>query len=256
MKNRSKYKRIILLVGIIISLYSCNENSYLLYDGDQINQIYIAQDSVGFVYGPRPDKDVDVMIPVKLIGMVNQNADEAFEIEVDEFESTAILGNHITLSETPRFGKDSTIATLKFNVNKSNLVKNVTYTLYFKIKQTDKFKPTNDKICTLTFGDTYIDQPAWWLPDRLGTYTQEKLVLFIEYFKDTQEATPVIYDAIVLRWGEYLDNVEHNRFQYLLTTYTYTSYFRQYIYTRMYEYYLETGDELYAIPNPELGEYL
>ena len=236
-------------------LSACDDENYQLYDADQINKIYFGADSVNFVYGARNDEECDVRIPIKLIGLANLEKDDVFQVEIDNYESTAKNGVHYTLNEQQYFKKDSTMAYINIDLHKEALVKDVTYTIILRLGTTDHYTPANERQkCVITFGDTYIEQPAWWLPDRLGTYTQEKLILFIQYFHKTKVNTPVIYEAIKFGWGEYLDtpDEDNSRFEHLLTTYSYITYFKEYFYEPMYEYYLKTGDKRYEIPNPEL----
>lgn len=72
----------------------------------------------------------------------------------------------------------------------------------------------------------------------------------MKYFHATKDIKPIIYQQIVDKWGLYLDKTDYWRYPWLLTTYTYTTYFREYMYTPMYEYYLLSGDERYKLPNP------
>lgn len=247
------YTYLFLLVCAITAL-SCDDENYQLYDAGAINKIYFGVDTVNFIYGARADLDCDVTIPVKLIGLASLEQDDAFRVEVDNYESLAKNGIHYRMDELQFFHKDSTMAYIKIDFDKNALVKDVVYTLILRLGTNDRYAPANTKKCIITFGDTYIQQPAWWKPDRLGTYTQEKLIMFIQCFQGTKEITPLIYEAIELDWGEYLDtpSESNSRFQHLLTTYTYVTYFKEYFYTPMYEYYLKTGDKRYQMPDPAL----
>lgn len=250
-------KKIILSLSIIIlsalSLISCETDNYMLYDTTSINKLYFQHDTVKFVYGPKPDKDVDISVPVKLIGFANLDADASFVVEIDEARSTAKNGIHYTFAEEVRIMKDSTVAYVNINIDKKNLIKDISYKLYLRIRENDSYAPTNKVKCYVEFGNTSIPQPEWWKPDKLGVYTQEKLVLFIEYFTATKSSKPKIYDAIVYGWGPYLEEPcnGNNRFQHLLTTAVYVTYFKEEMYWPMYEYYVASGyNPLYEIPNP------
>lgn len=250
-------KKIILSLSIIllsaISLTSCNTDNYMLYDTSSINKLYFQNDTVKFVYGPKPDKDIDISIPIKLIGFANLESDASFIVEIDEARSTAKNGIHYTFAEEVRIMKDSTVAYVHLNIDKTNLIKDISYKLFLRIRENETYAPTNKVKCYVEFGDTSIPQPAWWKPDRLGNYTQEKLILFIEYFHKSKDSKPMIYDAIVYGWGLYLDEVSNgnNRFEHLLTTAAYVTYFKEEMYQPMYEYYIASGyNPLYEIPNP------
>lgn len=244
--------KIFLTLTFLIStmLFSCNQDNYMLYDASAINKIYFEVDSAMYVYGPREDKDVDMDIVVKLIGLADLEKDVAFIAIPNETKSTAKYGIHYEFAEDVHFKKDSTQAHVLINIKKEALVKDMLYTLYLDLNQNDTYAPTNKVKCVIQFGDIYVPQPLWWKPDRLGTYSQEKLTLFMKYFHATKEIKPVIYDQIVTKWGLYIDKTDYTRYPYLLTTYTYTAYFREYMYTPMYEYYEQTGDERYKLPNP------
>lgn len=238
-----------------LSFTSCNTDNYLLYDTSSINKLYFQNDTVKFVYGPKPDKEIDIAVPVKLIGFVNLESDASFIVEIDEARSTAKNGVEYTLSEEVRIMKDSSIAYVNINIDKTKLVKDLKYKLYLRIRENDTYAPTNKVKCYVEFGDTSIPQPAWWKPDRLGAYTQEKLILFIEYFHRSKDSKPKIFDAIVYGWGLYLEEPcnGNGRFQHLLTTAVYLTYFIEEIYQPMYEYYVASGyNPLYEIPQPIL----
>ena len=151
--------------------------------------------------------------------------------------------------------KDSVTAAIKLDFKRDNLVKDIQYKLYLNLEANDDYIPTNRTRCVVFFGDISLEQPEWWRPDRLGTYNQDKLILFIKYFHATKESLPVLYDDIVSKWGEYLDNTAHDRFEYLLTTYVYLGFFKQHVYTPMYEYYIQSGDDHYKLPDPATTEY-
>lgn len=243
---------LLLLMGL---LFSCSVEDYKLYDTSLTNKIYFEKDTFFFEYGPREDLEVDLEIPINLIGLAYLDRDVEFKVSADIRNSTAKLGVHYEMDEMQVFMKDSVTAAIKLNFKRENLVKDIQYKLYLHLEENENYVPTNRTKCVVFFGDISIEQPEWWRPDRLGTYTQEKLILFIKYFHATKEILPVMYDDIESKWGKYLDNVNHSRYEYLLTTYVYLGYFRQYIYTPMYEYYIETGDERYKLPNPETTEY-
>lgn len=255
--NLHVMKRYIVYLNVIWFglFFACTNDDYQLYDTSLVNKIYFERDSFFFEYGPREDKEVDLEIPISLIGLANLQQDAEFKVSADIQNSTAKSGVHYGMDELQVFMKDSVTAVIKLDFKRYNLVKDIQYKLYLNLESNEGYIPTNKTRCVVFFGDISIEQPAWWRPDRLGTYSQEKLILFIKCFQSTKESLPVMYDGIVSKWGEFLDNEEHDRYQYLLTTYVYLGFLRQYLYTPMYEYYLQTGDERYRMPNPETTEY-
>lgn len=252
MKKIYTYIVAILLFG---ALYSCTNEDYQLYNTSLTNKIYFDRDSFFFQYGPREDKEVDLEVPISLIGLANFDQDVEFKVSADIRNSTAKLGIHYDMNEIQVFMKDSVTAAIKLDFKRDNLVKDIQYKFYLNLEANDDYIPTNRTRCVVFFGDISLEQPAWWRPDRLGTYNQEKLILFIKYFHATKDLLPVLYDDIESKWGEYLDNTSHGRYEYLLTTYVYTGYFKQHIYTPMYEYYIQSGDDHYKLPDPAITEY-
>ena len=69
----------------------------------------------------------------------------------------------------------------------------------------------------------------------------------MDYYHQSKEKSSVIYEAIRKQWGENLDQGTATN---LLTIYKYQGYLNRYILTPMYEYYFETNDLMYQIPNP------
>lgn len=247
------YTYLFALLAVCFATTSCEDTDYQVYDASQVNKIYFGTDSVKFSYGAREDLDCDVRIPIKLIGMANLETDVPFVVEIDEYESTAKKDIQFHIADQQLFRKDSVMAYIDLDFVRDNLIKDVSYTLILRLGSNESYVPANNKKCVITFGDTYIEQPAWWKPDRLGTYSQEKLILFIQCFHKTKDTYPVIYEAIESGWGEYLDtpSESNSRFPYLLTTAAYLTYFKENFYKPMYEYYLATGDERYAMPDPD-----
>ena len=186
----------LLLLG---ALFSCTDEDYKLYNTSLTNKIYFDKDTFFFEYGPREDKEVDLEVPISLIGLANFDRDVEFKVSADVRNSTAKLGVHYNMDEIQVFMKDSVTAAIKLDFKRDNLVKDIQYKLYLNLEANDEYIPTNRTKC--------------------------------------------------------LDNESHSRYPYLLTTYVYLGYFKQHIYTPMYEYYLQTGDEHYKLPNPATTEY-
>ena len=250
-----KYLLYIVILWCSCTLFSCTNDDYQVYNAEQVNKMYFDRDTFTFVYGPREDKECDLEIPISLIGLANLERDAEFKVSIDTRNSTAKLGVHFNMDEIQYFKKDSEKGTIKIDFIRSALIRDMQYKLYLHLEANDEYVPTNKTVCTVLFGDITLAQPKWWMPDRLGTYTQEKFVLFFKYFRETEDIVPALYSAIVNNWGEYLDDESYWRFPWLLTTYTYVGYFKQYVYTPMYEYFLETGDERYRLPNPLTTDY-
>ena len=113
--------------------------------------------------------------------------------------------------------------------------------------ENENYVPTDIKECIILFSNKDIEAPVWWQSGKLGEYNQEKLILFVDFYHQSKEKSPVIYELIRKTWGENLDQGTATN---LLTIYRYQGYLKRYILTPMYEYYLESNDPMYQIPNP------
>lgn len=244
-------RKIVYSVALVMMafLFSCKEE-YMLYDVAQINKIYFDENRAEYFYGPRADKAVDMELKVNLIGFANLEGDAEFVVSPDDSRSTAKYGVHYEFAEKPRFNKDSTVAYVKLDLKRQNMVKDIVYTAHLNLGTNDTYTPTNVTKCLVQFGDVYVPQPTWWMADRLGTYTPEKYIMFVQLFQATKNDYKEIYAEIVGYWGEYLDKTDHSRHKFLLTTAVYLGYFKKEVYVPMYAYYLDTSDENYRIPDP------
>ena len=237
----------LLFLSGIISLFSCEDTDYQIYNKNQHDKLFFTKDSVQFTYGLSRDQDIDLKVEVNLIGFVDLLQDKTFKIEIVKEKTTAERGEHFTLSEENRIGKDSAIAFIPLDFHKLNLEKNKEYMLTLRLVENENYVPTDIRECVILFSNKDIEAPVWWRSDKLGEYNQEKLILFVDYYHQSKEKSPVIYESIRKEWGENLDQGTATN---LLTIYKYQGYLNRYILTPMYEYYLETSDPMYQIPNP------
>ena len=143
--------------------------------------------------------------------------------------------------------KDSAMAFIPLDFHKLNLEKNKEYMLTLRLVENENYVPTDIRECVILFSNKDIEAPVCWRSDKLGDYNQEKLILFVDYYHQSKEKSSVIYEAIRKQWGENLDQGTATN---LLTIYKYQGYLNRYILTPMYEYYFETNDLMYQIPNP------
>lgn len=235
------------LLGSMISIFSCEDTDYQIYNKNQKDKLFFAKDSLQFTYGLSRDEAVDLKVQVGVIGFVDQAKDKTFTVEIVEDKTTAVSGEHYDFSEENRVGKDSAIAFVPLDFHKLNLEKNKEYTLTLRLVENDNYAPTDIKECVILFSNKDIEAPVWWQSNKLGEYNQEKLILFVDFYHNTKEVSTVIYELIRGEWGE---NLDQGTSPNLLTIYQYQGYLKRYILTPMYEYYLETNDPMYEIPNP------
>ena len=216
----------LLLFSGIVSLFSCEDTDYQIYDKSQKDKLFFAKDSLQFTYGLTRDQDVDLNVEVDLIGFVNLSQNQVFKVEIV---------------------KEKTMAFIPLDFHKLNLEKNKEYMLTLRLVENENYVPTDIRECVILFSNKDIEAPVWWRSDKLDDYNQEKLILFVDYYHQSKEKSPVIYEAIRKQWGENLDQGTATN---LLTIYKYQGYLNRYILTPMYEYYFETNDPMYQIPNP------
>ena len=162
-------------------------------------------------------------------------------------KTTALEGEHFTLAEENTIPKDSAVAYVPLDFHKLQLEKNKEYVLTLRLVENENYVPTDIRECIILFSNKDIEAPVWWQSGKLGEYNQEKLILFVDFYHQSKEKSPVIYELIRETWGENLDQGTATN---LLTIYQYQGYLNRYILTPMYEYYLESNDPMYQIPNP------
>lgn len=128
---------------VIRVLFSCTDEDYKLYNPSLTNKIYFDRDSFFFEYGPREDKDIDLEVPISLIGLAHFDRDVEFKVSADVRNSTAKLGVHYNMDEVQVFMKDSVTAAIKLDFKRDNLVKDIQYKLYLNLEANDNYIPTN-----------------------------------------------------------------------------------------------------------------
>ena len=94
----------------LISLFSCEDTDYQIYDKNQKDKLFFTEDSVQFTYGLTRDQDVDLNLEVNLIGFVDLSQNKTFKVEIVKEKTTALEGEHFTLAEENTIPKDSAVA--------------------------------------------------------------------------------------------------------------------------------------------------
>ena len=229
-----------------LSLSSCENTDYQIYNKNEKDKLFFVDDTVRFTYGLTMEKDVDLSVRVKLIGFIDFSQDNAFKLEVQSDTATK-RGIHYELSDVNQMPKDSLEASVPINFKKMNLEKNKEYCFTLRLVANENYDPTDNKQCVILFSNKDITAPVWWQSAKLGEYNQEKLILFVDFYHQSKEQSPVIYNKIKATWGENLDQGTATN---LLSVYAYQGYLRRYILSPMYEYYLNSNDPMYQIPNP------
>lgn len=231
----------------VLGVFSCKQADYLLYDSTQQNRMTFVQDTLKFNYGMTLDKDVDLLVHTKLMGMVNTQADVPFTVSVNKEHTTAEEGKHFAIPDKNLILKDSSKATVPVDFFKPNLEVDKDYKLTLDLLSDANFLSDDIRRCVIIFGNKTIPAPVWWRTDRLGEYNQDKFILFVSHFSSSKESSSVIYNKIKNTWGENLDKGTAIN---LLTIIEYRGYVRKYMLIPIYEHYLKTNDDRYKIPNP------
>ena len=242
---------LLLLFGLAIA--ACGETDYLKYDTSQKKQCFFRDDSVRFIFGLLPDQEIDLQIPVDLFGLVDTEKELPFSVSIDKEHSTAIEGNHFQLSKENYFRKDSAAGWIDIDLLKASLEKGKEYILTLELTENTHFSPALKKRCIVYFGDQEIPSPIWWTPSKVGSYNQEKYILLVRYFHQSEKENPAIFQAIVDVHGVNLDKGTNNSLNIeLLSDFRYESFFIKYVFSPMYDDYVASGNEMYQIPNPNL----
>lgn len=64
----------LLLLSGILSLFSCEDTDYQIYDKDAKDKLFFTKDTLRFTYGLTRDQDVDLNVKVGLIGFVDRKS--------------------------------------------------------------------------------------------------------------------------------------------------------------------------------------
>ena len=141
----------LLLFSGIVSLFSCEDTDYQIYDKSQKDKLFFAKDSLQFTYGLTRDQDVDLNVEVDLIGFVNLSQNQVFKVEIVKEKTTAREGEHFTLSLENIMPKDSTMAFIPLDFHKLNLEKNKEYMLTLRLVENENYVPTDIRECVILF---------------------------------------------------------------------------------------------------------
>lgn len=247
-------KKIILSVFVLLTAFaSCTNEDYLLYDTSEINHISFTSDTTYFAYGFNPDLDVEVEVSYDLFGMPALVEGEIMDIAVSYGEgTTATEGVEFDFVRCAEM-TDSTDV-IAINIHKDALVTNQVYTIVLNLEPNECFDTTAVTTHTIRFINGDLTEPGWWKDSYVGTYTVEKHLMIVQKFWETEELSPTYHYYVSYYYGENLDLTYVNSLGYDMTSYllssTYKLFMNKYCLRPVYDYYIETGDENYAIPDP------
>lgn len=138
----------LLLFSGIVSLFSCEDTDYQIYDKSQKDKLFFAKDSLQFTYGLTRDQDVDLNVEVDLIGFVNLSQNQVFKVEIVKEKTTARGGTfYVILGEYNAQGFQQWL--YSFGFHKLNLEKNKEYMLTLRLVENENYVPTDIRECVI-----------------------------------------------------------------------------------------------------------
>ncbi len=239
-----KNKILNILLFAIAALYfsSCTDRDYMEYDVSQKDAVYMdfseETDSLFYNFGFYEITEKVIKVPVKLMGMP-RDYDREIKISVtneryaDETASAAIE-EYFSVPDMVVLKKDSTTTHIPVTLLRHADLENLRAILTLNIEKTDDLDIRGHSEYTITFDDKTPEMPAWWTSYDMGEFSKLKGQLFFKYFWELEQEQKAIYDAIVERWGKFLD-VEPNIYgDSPLVVYWVT--FNKYVKLKLYNY--------------------
>lgn len=243
-------KLVISLLSLSALVVGCDNENYLLYDTDSKDKIFFVSDSLEFDYGFEQDKDVDFIVPAKVIGF---RPAEDLEIKIEAISGTnTTKGTHYDIANAVLM-KDSVNTVISLDFKLDAMTPDTKYIAKLSIVENDNFAPSYITTCTVVFSNSALTQPEWWDLSYLGDYTEAKHRSFVSYFWASEDMNALTFSRIAYTdgWGRNLDGENTDSYGTALLSYYYNEYFFfKYVLTPMYEDYLASGDAELKIPDP------
>ena len=199
-------KNISAIIVSAVMLVACSTDEIDVFDSHNYLSFSSESLSYTFAFDDEETKSADFNIPVVYAGRYNDQ-DVTFSIVAVPEKSTAVEGTHYQMPAA----QDMII---KANENTGNLVlkllrtedmKEGNDTLVLAVKANDNFLPGPVDTMKVVITDRII-KPDWWtytVYDRyLGSYTEMKLKLFLEFMGVTDGSDPFDTDEYV-QWLDY-----------------------------------------------------
>ncbi|MEG1950919.1 MAG: DUF4843 domain-containing protein, partial [Odoribacter sp.] len=183
-------KKILLGIGIIVLLFSCQKDKMMIYEGS--NQIELSKgykDTLDFTFAFHPEeKSWRLWIPVKLTGNLSDR-DRMYYVDVVDTLTTAQEGFHyekISREQVFRAGvhKDSLLIIIKrtTDLDAKRVILGIVISSSEELSVVTK---TNNR--TLIRFTAQLGRPDWWdqwhESNGLGKYSKKKYELFIREMK-------------------------------------------------------------------------
>lgn len=183
-------KKIIILLLVIVSLFSCNEAEMFRYNsGNYLSfneNAKIDSVDVSFFFHPGENK-IEVPLVLNLTGDL-LSEDKEFLLTVDD--SSTATNEDYNLPENMVFAKDKVSDTLYLSINKTDKLDLERLKLVLRIEDNNNFKAGfKDYSYKKIYFSNLVSTPEWWNSDitsfYLGEFSAEKYLLFCEVIGKT-----------------------------------------------------------------------
>lgn len=239
-------------MGVGLFFAACTDNEPLLYDAGQKDAVYFQAnketDSLYYNFGLRTIESHQIKIPVYLMGLPrSQDREIQIELENDKYadpQAGVIPAEegYYNLPQSIVLKADSVMTHIPVTLLRHQDLRQNRAVVTIHLVEGVDFDVRGYSEYTLVFDDLAPPTPPWWDVWTYGQFSRMKGELFFEFFREMQQESPVLYDQIVDRWGEFLE-IEPNTFGDN-PLYTYRIAFGLHVHTKMYHYFQE---------HPELG---
>ncbi|SMO55049.1 protein of unknown function [Saccharicrinis carchari] len=229
-------------IVMIIGFSACENTDYLKYDLEQKDGVFLnyteESDSMFYNFGFYEITEKTIEVPVNLIGMP-RGYDREFSLSVSneryaDESAVAATEDYYEIPQKVLLKADSISAMVPVKLIRHPDLENVRAIITFNIEATEDLDVKGHAEFTITFDDKTPEEPNWWTAFDMGEFTKFKGQLFYRYFWEMEQNQKSIYDAIVKRWGKFLDIEPNNWGDNPLFVY-YIS-FNKYVKLRMWEY--------------------
>lgn len=240
-------KKLFNILFITLALFcfsSCEDTDYLEYDQSQKDGIFFDKtektDSLFYNFGFYEITENTINIPVLLMG-IPKDYDREFGIKLTntkyaDNDETVIPAKpeYFEIPEKIILKKDSTVAYIPVKLLRHAELENERAIITINLENSDDFEVRGHSEFTITFDDKTPKEPNWWTTYDMGDFNKFKGQLFFKYFWEMENEQKAIYDAIVDRWGKFLDIMPNYWGNSPLVVYRIA--FAKYVKLKMYNY--------------------
>lgn len=260
MKMKNRLLNILVCTLVVCYFTSCTNSDYLEYDLSQKDAVYLnyteETDSLFYNFGFYEITENVISIPVNLMGMP-RDYDREIKITLSNERyadaDTAVIPaseEYFEIPETVMLKKDSTSVYVPVKLLRHHDLEEKRAIITFNIESTEDLEVRGHSEYTITFDDKTPKTPNWWTSYNMGDFTKFKGQLFFKYFGEMEQEQKAIYDAIVERWGRFLDIMPNGSRNSPLMIYRVS--FNKYVKMKMYNYSQEHPELELNIKKPTI----